>query len=75
MFRLGFSPYQTLLIVMVALSENHRAFVFLSSIVCREAAFDFKSGTIGKLSVMTIANLVGGWCGKIVRVAQTTGAG
>ena len=26
----------------------------------REAAFDFKSGTIGKLSVMTIPNLVGG---------------
>ena len=28
--------------------------------MCREAAFDFKSGTIGKLSVMTIPNLMGG---------------
>ena len=53
-------PYQTLLIVMVTFSEDNRAFVFISSIVCREAAFDFRSGTIGKLSLMTIANLVGG---------------
>ena len=45
---------------MVAFSEDNRAFVFIASIVCREAVFDFKSGTIGKLSVMTIANLVGG---------------
>ena len=45
---------------MVAFSEHNRAFVFISSIVCHEAAFDFKSGKIGKLSVMTIANLVGG---------------
>ena len=57
---ISISTYQTLLIVMVAFSEDNRAFVFISSIVCRKAAFDFKSGTIGKLSVMTIANLVGG---------------
>ena len=49
-----------LAIVMVAFSEDNRALVLLPSIVCREAAFDFKSGTIGKLSVMTIPNLVGG---------------
>ena len=60
-----FSTYQTLLIVMVAFSEDNRAFVFISSIVSREAAFDFKSGTIGKLSVMTIANPAGASAGKL----------
>ena len=50
----------TVVIVMVAFSEDNKAFVFPSSILCREAAFDFKSGTIGKFSVMTIPNLVGG---------------
>ena len=56
---------QTLLIVMVAFSEDNRAFVCISSIVCREAAFDFKSGTIGKLSVMTIPNPAGASAGKL----------
>ena len=46
---------------MVAFSEDNRAFVFLSSIVCREAAFGSKSGTIGKLSVMTIGVNKRGW--------------
>ena len=57
--------YQTLLIVMVAFSEDNRAFVCISSIVCREAAFDFKSGTIGKLSVMTVPNPAGASAGKL----------
>ena len=50
---------------MVAFSEDNRAFVFLSSIVCHEAAFDFKSGTIGTLSVMTIPNPAGASAGKL----------
>ena len=50
---------------MVAFSEDNRAFVCISSIVCREAAFYFKSGTIGKLSVMTIPNPAGASAGKL----------
>ena len=60
---------------MVAFSEDNRAFVFLSSMVCREAAFDYKSVTIGKLSVMTIPNLVGGLCRKILRWRKQQGVG
>ena len=42
---------------MVAFSEDNRAFVFLSSIVCREAAFDFKSGTIDVLILFWLPTL------------------